>query len=342
MRKAYAYLLGGSLIVSTAFISQACKKSSSSDSNLVGNWTRASDFDGNGRSEAVSFVIGTYAYIGTGSTDRERFQDLWEYSLDKKYWSQKADLPAAARNSAVGFAIGAKGYIGTGYDGVNYLNDFWEYDPSLNTWTQKANFKGTARYDAVAFAIGNNGFVTCGYDGNYLKDLWSFDPSADSASQWVQKASIDGTKRSAATSFVISDKAYVVSGNNNGEILKDMFMYDPSSDTWTAKRNIYNYSDDTYDDDYTSIARQNGVAFVMGSYAYLSTGENGSIQSTTWRYDPSADLWLQKTAFEGTSRTGAIAFSLDNRGFILTGRSGSLSMDNGYEFHPDDEKVDGD
>ncbi|MES1218672.1 MAG: galactose oxidase [Bacteroidota bacterium] len=342
MRKAYAYLLGGSLIVSTAFISQACHKSSNSDTDLVGNWTRASDFDGNARGEAVSFVIGTFAYITTGYTDRDHYQDLWEFSLEKKYWSQKANLPGAARYSAVGFAIGTKGYVGTGFDGLNYMKDFWEYDPATDTWAQKDDFAGTARYDANAFAIGNNGFVTCGYDGNYLKDLWSFDPNAATGSQWAQKSSISGTKRSAATSFVMNNKAYIVSGNNNGEVLKDMFMYDPASDSWTQERNIYQYSDENYDDNYTSIPRQNGVAFVMGSYAYLSTGENGAIQSTTWRYDPSTDLWLQKTAFEGTGRTGAVAFSLDNRGFILTGRSGSLVMDNGYEFHPDDAKVDGD
>ena len=342
MRKAHAYLLGGSLIVSTLFISQSCTKHTSSDSDLVGNWTRASDFDGNARGEAVSFVVGEFAYITTGTTDRDRFSDLWEYSLEKKYWSQKADLPAAARNSAVGFAIGSKGYLGTGYDGVNSLNDFWEYDPSVNQWTQKDNFTGSARYDAVGFAIGNTGYVSCGYDGNYLKDLWQFDPSAAAGSQWTQKASIGGTKRSAATAFVINNNAHIVSGNNNGEILKDMWMYDPASDTWTAKRNIYNYSDDTYDDNYTSIPRQNGVAFIMGSYAYLTTGENGSIVTTTWQYDPSADLWLQKTAFEGSARTGAVAFSLSDRGFVITGRSGSLSMDNGYEFHPNDVKVDGD
>src|SRR5258706_9772825 len=208
MIKAHSFLLGGLLIASSLFISQSCTKHTSSDSTLVGNWTRASDFDGNARGEAVSFVVGTYAYITTGTTDRDRFNDLWEYSLEKKYWSQKADLPAAARNSAVGFAIGAKGYVGTGYDGVNRLNDFWEDDPSTNLWAQKDNFTGSARYDAVGFTIGNTGYVSCGYDGNYLKDLWQFDPSAAAGSQWIQKASIGGTKRSATTAFVINNNAY--------------------------------------------------------------------------------------------------------------------------------------
>ena len=338
MRKVYAYLSGASLIILSLIVTQSCTKSTSGTSTLVGNWTRASDFDGNGRSEAVSFVIGDKAYIMTGTTDRDRFKDVWEFSLTNNYWSQKADLPGVARSSASGFTIGSKGYIGTGYDGINYLNDFWEYDPSSNQWTQKDNFAGSARYDGVGFGIGNYGYLSCGFDGNYLKDLWQFNPSATSGSQWVQKASVGGTKRSAATTFVIDNKAYVVSGNNNGEILKDLWMYDPATDQWTQKRPIYNFSTDSYDDKYTTIARQNGVAFIMGSYAYLTTGENGSLVANTWQYDPVNDLWEEKTAFEGSARTGAIAFTLSDRGFVMTGRSGSSSFDNGYEFHPNDEQ----
>ncbi len=344
MRKVHVWLLGGSLVMTAMIISQSCTKNTDDDDELIGNWTRASDFDGNARSEAVSFTIGDYAYITTGTTDRDRFKDLWEFSLEKKYWTQKADLPGVARNSAAGFSIGNKGYLGTGYDGANRLNDFWEYDPATNSWVQKAGFPGSGRYDAVAFAVSGKGYISCGYDGNYLKDLWQYTPGASAADpgSWVQKASIDGTKRSAAAAFVVNNIAYVVSGNNNGEILQDLYAYDPAADKWAEKRKIYNYSEDSYDDDYSGIARQNGVVFVMNNLAYLTTGENSSQTSSTWQYDPSSDSWLQKTGFEGTGRTGAIAFSLSNRGFVLTGRSGSLIMDNGYELHPSDEQVDGD
>jgi hypothetical protein len=51
---------------------------------------------------------------------------------------------------------------------------------------------------------------------------------------------------------------------------------------------------------------------------------------------------VEKTAFEGTGRSGSVAFSINNRGFVFTGRSGSLVFDNGYELMPEDEKVDGD
>ena len=51
------------------------------------------------------------------------------------------------------------------------------------------------------------------------------------------------------------------------------------ADAWTQKRQITNVSTDSYDDNYTNIARYNAVTFVMGNYAYLATGENGSIIS---------------------------------------------------------------
>lgn len=339
MTKTKAYWIGGLLILSSAIISQSCSKSTDEDEELVGNWKRYDDFEGNARSEAVSFTIGDNAYVSTGSTNTDRFKDLWEYNLSRRYWIQKADLPGAARNSAVAFTIGTKAYVGTGYDGVSKLNDFWEYDPATNQWAQKANFAGSGRYDAAGFAIGTKGYVASGYDGNYLKDMWEYDPVAD---QWTQKASVGGSKRSAAIAFIANDKGYICSGNNNGEILKDLWMYDPAANEWTEKKKIYNYSDETYDDDYGTISRQNGAAFTIDNYVYISSGENSSISSYTWQYDPVNDSWTPKTEFEGTGRTGAVAFTLNNRGFILTGRSGSLMMDNMYELLPNDEQVDND
>jgi N-acetylneuraminic acid mutarotase len=338
MQKKYSYLLGSIMIIGTAIFSPGCDPSEDSTDDLIGNWKKSADFDGDARSEAVTFIIGDYVYLGTGTTDRDRFKDLWEYSIARQYWSQKADLPGVARNSAVGFAINGRGYIGTGYDGNVKLNDFWEYNPSANTWIQRADFAGSARYDAVGFAATNKGYISCGFDGNYLKDLYQYDPIANT---WTQKASIGGSKRSAALTFTLNNKVYICSGNNNGSSLNDLWMYDPAADTWTEKRKISNVSEDDYDDDYT-IMRSNGVAFTIGGYAFVTSGENTSFVSTAWQYDPDADLWTQKTAFEGSARVGAVAFSLNNRGFILTGRSGSLSFDNMYEFDPAAEKNDND
>ena len=339
MKQKHAYWVGAGLIISSLIAAPACTKNTDSDDDLIGNWTRSDDYEKEGRSEAISFTIGDNVYVGLGATNTERFSNLMEYNTARRYWVQKASMPGSGRSSAVAFAIGSKGYVGTGYDGVDRLNDFWEFDPTANSWTQKADFGGTARYDAVGFAIGDKGYIACGYDGNALKDMWQYNPASDS---WTQKASVAGAKRMAAISFVYDGIGYILGGTNNGEIQRDMYAYDPVTDSWTKKREIYDYSDDDFDDDWGSIARHNGVAFVMGDYVYLTTGESSSITSTTWRWDPLNDTWLEKTAFEGTGRSGAVAFTLNDRGFVLLGRSGSLMLDNMFEFHPDDEQEDDD
>lgn len=330
------------------FSIMGCSKPGDDSEDIIGNWITSSDFDGNARSEAVTFTIGDKAYLTTGCTNRDRFNDLWVYDLDLKYWTRKADLPGVARNSATGFSIGTKGYVGTGYDGTNYLKDFWEYDPSANTWAPKADFGGTARYDAVGFTLGGNGYICSGTDGNYLKDLWKYTPGATAADPgtWEQKASIGGSKRAAASAFVLNNKAYVVSGNNNGVALNDLWSYEQATDTWTEKRKISDVSAESYDDGYSGISRYNASTFVMGGLAYLTLGENSGQVTTTWEYNDQTDLWTQKTTFEGSTRTGAVAFTLKDRGFVLTGRNGSLSStvsyDNMFEFHPSQEQVDND
>lgn len=344
MQKKYAYVLGSLMIVATAFITASCEGNSDDDEDLVGNWKKSSDFDEDARSEAVTFVIGDSVYFSTGTTDRDKYKDLWVFELNSQYWSQRADLPGAARNSAVAFSIGTKGYLGTGYDGSNRLNDFYEYNPATNSWARKADFMGSARYDAIGFSLDNKGYISCGFDGNYLKDLYQYTPGATAADPgvWVQKASLGGTKRAGAMVFILNNKAYVCSGSNNGSPVNELWVYDGALNTWTEKRKITNSSDDEYDDDY-NIQRSNGVAFVIGNYGFITTGESSSsLTSTTWQYDPSTDLWKEKTGFEGSARSGACAFTVNNRGFVMTGRSGSLSFDNMYEFQPDIEQNDDD
>lgn len=322
------------LMIGSLLFTGCTKDPGDDDDETIGNWIKSADFDGYARSEAVVFTIGDKTYLSTGATDRERFRDLWEYNAEQKYWTQKADLPAEApvRNSAVAFTIGDKGYLGTGYDGYNRLKDFWQYDPARNEWSRKADFGGTARYDAVAFSLNNKGYIASGFDGNYLKDLWEYEPGTDT---WTQRASLGGSKRSGAMAFVLGGKAYICSGSNNGATLNDLWVYDAAGNTWTEKRKISNTSSESYDDDYGSIQRSNGVAFVMNEVAYITTGETGALNTDTWAYLPATDTWQKKTAFEGSGRLAAVAFTLKNRGYVLTGRNGSISFDNMYEFFPD-------
>jgi N-acetylneuraminic acid mutarotase len=316
------------LICLTIPIMMSCEKSD--DEDLVGNWIRLSDFDGLARGDAVGFSISDKGYIGTGYDGNERLVDFWEYDPVKNSWSQKADLPGIARNGAVGFGTDTKGYIGTGFDGRNKLNDFWEYDPVANSWSRIADFPGSARYSAIGMAINNKGYVGTGFDGNYLKDFWEYDPELDA---WTQKTSIGGSKRKDAACFVINGKGYIMTGIENGSYQTDMWEYDPLTDTWAKKRPIANESDESYDNDYSSISGMLKVGFAIGDKGYLATGGQ-SIGADVWEYNPATDLWTERTSFEGTSRADAVGFAIGNYGYVTTGKSGSYYFDDLYSFDP--------
>ena len=311
----------------------SCSKDSSSTSDYLGNWIELSDFEGVPRSDAVAFAIGNYGYIGTGYDGGDRLKDFWEYDLERDTWMQKADLPSSARNGASAFAANQKGYVCTGYDGNQKLKDLWEFDPLTNTWLQKTDFPGSGRYGAVAFSINDKGYFGSGYDGNYLKDFWQYDPLNDT---WTQKVSIGGSKRRDAVAFVLNEKGYVCTGLDNGNYESDFWEYDPLLETWTKKRSIADATDESFDDDYSSIVGISKAAFVIDEYAYLVTGGT-SASVVVWEWNSLTDLWELKTSFEGVNRTEAVAFTIGNRAFVTTGRNSSYYFDDIWEFKPFDE-----
>ncbi|MBN2610597.1 MAG: galactose oxidase [Bacteroidales bacterium] len=332
-KKYTEYLRYAFLLICSVMVLISCSDDDDDTTEYVGNWVELSDFEGVTRSDAVAFSIGNKGYVGTGYDGYNRLSDFWEYDPELNTWLQKADFPGAARNGAVGFSINNKGYIGTGFNGITRMNDFWEFDPGSNTWQRKADFAGSARYGAVGFSIADKGYLGTGFDGNYLKDFWEYDPAADT---WTQKMSVGGSKRRDALSFVIDSKGYICTGINNGVYENDFWEFDPLTGVWTEKNSIADVSSEDFDDDYT-ITGINKVAFSLSGRGFVATGGEGSAGTQVWEYDPVADLWQQKTAFEGSARADAVAFTIGNRAYLTTGRSSSYYFDDLWAFNPDDE-----
>lgn len=316
--------------------------SSCSDDDEIGNWVKSSDFAGPGRRDASCFVINRRAYVvggydGKSSSVNKRLKDIWEFNSDNGSWTQKADFPGPVRSTAFSFASDDKGYYGTGYDGIKYYDDFWEFDPIDNKWTQKSNFPGGERNGAIAFYLDGIGYAGCGYNPNYHMDMYKYDPRSD---KWETGVSIQGSKRAHSSTFIIDNKAYVVGGVNNASAVKDFWMFDPETQTWHEKEQIWNKKKDKFDDDYKTIVRSNAVVLVIDGLAYFITGEvpGGGLNPYTWEYNPYTDRWDEKTKFKGASRTGAVGFSINNKGFVLTGSASTtatnLYLDDMWEFRP--------
>ena len=96
-------------------------------------------------------------------------------------------------------------------------------------------------------------------------------------------------------------------------------------------------TDESFDDEYTTIKGINKVAFTMNGKGYIATGGEGTATTIVWEYDPATDLWEEKTAFEGTGRVDAVAFVIGNRAYVTTGRSSSYYFDDIWAFEPGSE-----
>ncbi|MFD1875138.1 Kelch repeat-containing protein [Hymenobacter bucti] len=335
----------------------SCKKDETT--TVTGNWVGAtsfSTFPGVTRTGAVSFVINNVAYVGTGldgsnGNTTPRLNDFYAFDPSKGTqgsWTRVTPMPAAAgvRYLAAAFAAGGKGYVGTGYDDKgNYLSDMWQFDPAGTTgtgttatvgvWTRKSDFPltttGTGRRGAVAGSVGNFGYMGCGFGGNWENDMYKYDPTLDT---WTSTG-FTGNKRVNASTFTIGNTLYMGFGTNNNTVNTQFWAYDATAGTWSQKRSLANISTSTNTYDYSGVARTQAVAFAVGSYGYVTVGNNGSNLLTCYVYDPIADTWTLKNPFLGQGRSTAVSFSIGNFGYVGLGNTGSSYFDDFWKFAPD-------
>jgi len=333
---------------------------SDEEDELIGNWYSRGDFNGPARGYATSFVIGDNAYVCLGYNAKSKaMNDIWVYDAVKKTWDSLAMFPGVARYGASAFVVNSKAYVGLGTNGTECYKDFWEFDPTKGPidpktknpkgeWTRVTeDFLGASRCLAVAEGLAGKGIVGTGVDaisqGSNLKDFFSFTPgSTPGSGTWVEISSYEGEKRQAASTFVIGNYMYLVGGINNNRNPVDMQKYDPSSNKWEKVLDLRNTDLTSDDDKYGSIPRANASTFVINGKGYITLGTIGSSQTyTTFEYDPSANKWIEVTAFSKAWRSNAVSFSLSEtgktRGFVLTGKSGDTRFDDFCEFYPNVE-----
>jgi len=257
-------------------------------------WTQCADMpdEVTARNSAVGFSVGTKGYITTGydRVNGKFLADTWEYNPGTNSWSQKDDYAGGPRQDALSFTIGNYGYVGTGYDD-NYLKDFYRFDPSAaagSQWQIVNGFGGNKRRGGTAFVIDNVAYICTGINSTGTPyDLWKFDPSA--SEQWTKLRDIADTSdddydddytsiiRSYGVSFVIDGKGYLTTGEVNGSVRSDYWVYDPVSDLWD-------------NEDFTpfkGLNRYGAVSFSTGTKGFVLTGYSGTYYlDDTWELLP--------------------------------------------------------
>jgi N-acetylneuraminic acid mutarotase len=186
-------------------------------------WSQKANFTGAPRREAVSFVVGQLAYVGTGSALSGLQNDFFAYDPITNAWSQVADFAGTPRQAAVGFSMLDYGFVGTGDDGT-MRQDFWMYNPITDQWIQKANFPGSPRSGACGWAAFPVCYLGTGEDAahTFYKDLWEYNYYLNS---WTQRADLPGVGRKNAIAFYLDGWGYIGTGYNNGVFLDDFWGY---------------------------------------------------------------------------------------------------------------------
>ena len=316
----------------------------------LGDWAKAPEFSGRLRNQAVSFVIGDYAYVGTGfGVDLAEYTDFKKYNLNDGTWTDVPDnFPGKGRHGAVAFVAEKGGktyaYVGLGYISANqiqgsdgtaeirakeYLKDFYRFDPTDNSWTKIEDFPGEARRDAVAFTLDNYGYVGTGRADKALlfKDFYCFDPETET---WnTEELGFKGDQRYGASAFVVNGAAYVCLGAKGSGYAQDVIKCTPLGGGKVAWDNMQALTDKPgvkQDKDYDRIPRAFAVSFISNkgndgeSYAYIATG-TGNNPSTVWKYNHKKDQWhqMEDLAPSAGNVVGAVSFVADGYGYYTTG-----------------------
>ena len=263
-------------------------------------WT---NYNGNGRHSAVAFVIGDYAYVGTGyvtalsnstiNRDRKFFNDFYRFNLKTKQW-----------------------------------------DPS---WSSVMTVNGTlvdGRRDAVAFSDGTYGYVGTGYGENdrVYKDFYRFDPNAPEGQQWTE-IEFPGDARYGAVSFVVNNAAYVCLGassigSSSSAAVTNVVKFDFGTKTWQTMGALADKPGVKQDKDYGRIPRVYAVSFTSNvgkdgeEYAYIALGAGNP--RTVWKYNHKKDQWHQMEDLAASATSPlymSVGFSIDGYGYYTTGGS---------------------
>jgi len=150
------------------------------------------------------------------------------------------------------------------------------------------------------------------------------------ANGWTQKADFSGVARHRATGITIGNKAYIGLGHYNGGgsnvLFNDWWEYDPASNSWSQKA------------DYLGGDCYHAAGFTIGNYGYVGTGRTSVFGSTLvknfYKYDPSTNSWSSIADFGGSARRGAVAFTVNDFGFVGTGETNSGRSKSFYKYDP--------
>ena len=188
--------------------------------------------------------------------------------------------------------------------------------------------------NAIAIAIGEDIYFGLGDDdplqGSVSPLLWKFNINAEEPEQL---ATFLGKPRVGAIAFEIEGIIYFGLGFSPGttsEYHQDLWSFNPTENKW----------EELEEDAFIGIPRAEAVVFKINNKAYIGTGRisSGNYTNDFYCFDPTAEnglKWKKIDDLPGNSRENAVAFSMNENGFIGLGNGSFNKIYNDfYQFSP--------
>jgi glucose/arabinose dehydrogenase/N-acetylneuraminic acid mutarotase len=299
-----------------------------------GNWTTKAPLP-IALLDAGGTALAGKVYVVGGKTGSGPRTSMYAYDPATNIWETLPSLPAgypAVENPAVD-AFNGKLYVFGGSTAAfsGAVRNAAVFDPATSTWTQLP-LMTTARGGAQARAINGKIYVVGGMDatGASVSSVEVFNPTTNS---WSSAASM-ATRRDNPGAAALDGKLYVFGGrirNADGttvnQTLNTVEMYDPTTNTWTARAPMPTGRRTMV------VGTLTGRAQVMGGER---TADNGTFPQNE-EYDPVTNSWRGLKPMP-TPRHGAVAGTINGVTYVISGGSvaGSsfTSVNEAFSFGP--------
>ncbi len=195
-----------------------------------------------------------------------------------------------------------------------------------NTWERRDSVNGPPRGASASFELDGEAFLIGGVDvEEFKRKMYSYDLDQD---DWDDELSLggetgSGLERASAVGFSGGGYGFVALGAGTSSALKDIWRYDPVSDSWTQMA------------DFAGSGRTGAVAFVIDEIAYVGTGQDADgLTSDFYRYTIASNTWEEIAGFAGGQRKEAVGFTMGGKGYVGTGRGPMGYFADFWEYNP--------
>ncbi|MCB0477344.1 MAG: T9SS type A sorting domain-containing protein [Crocinitomicaceae bacterium] len=233
---------------------------------------------------------------------------IFNLSLSQN-WQSTDDYPGTAVDDGISFTIGDTTFLGTGLSPWwSETREFYAFNHISESWFPIASLPiGQERQYACGFSINGKGYAFGGIrGGQFLNDLWEYDPIVD---QWTPKDTLPGIGRSGASCFILNGIAYILGGKtNNQNAIKEVWSYDPMSNSWTQEGDL-------------PIENWRGTACSNDQKGYLFGGvdDAGNYSNILHEFNPGTPSWNPLTSFSSVGRAYSKITILDSKVYLLFG-----------------------